>query len=229
MQHSPYYNPEALRRVVETNQHREAIGGLWEELGGLQLDFLKSQGMQPRHRLLDIGCGALRLGVKAVDYLDSGNYFGLDLSRELIDAGYEKELGAAQRARLPQSNLTANDQFDFSFLPESIDYAIAQSVFTHLPLNHIRRCLSRLAPHLAPSGRFFATAWIIPQEHPVDQPCSQPGAINGMPIVTTDLTDPYHYHLADFAHIVANLPYRMELIGNWDHPRGQPMLAFQKA
>lgn len=228
MQHSPYYNPEAIRQAVETNQHREAIGGLWEQLGQLQLDFLKSQGMQPEHHLLDIGCGALRLGVRAVDYLDSGHYFGLDLSRELINAGYTKEFTQTQRERLPQSNLTANDQFDFSFLPQPVDFAIAQSVFTHLPLNHIRRCLSRLAPHLAPGGAFFATAWIVPESHPADQPYPQPGAINGTPIITTDLADPYHYHLTDFTHIIENLPYQMELHGEWNHPRSQPMLVFRK-
>jgi cyclopropane fatty-acyl-phospholipid synthase-like methyltransferase len=43
------------------------IGGLGELMGDHQLQFLVDQGLKPEHRLLDIGCGSLRLGVKAID------------------------------------------------------------------------------------------------------------------------------------------------------------------
>ncbi len=228
-QHSPYYNPEAITRETAAGRHREAIGGLWDELGRLQLDFLIKQGMQPQHYLLDIGCGALRLGVKALDYLESGHYFGADISNELMEAGYQQELSATQRQRLPRANLHATADFDFSFLSGTkIDYAIAQSVFTHLPFNHIRRCLAQLAPHLSPGATFYATAWLVPESHPVEQPYPQPGAINGTPIITTDIADPYHYRLDDFKHAIRGLPYSLRSIGHWDHPRGQPMLGFQR-
>lgn len=247
MQHSPYYDPQALTRETAAGRHREAIGGLWEELGTLQLEFLKSQGLQPEHRMLDIGCGALRLGVKAVDYLHPGHYFGADLSVELMEAGYAKELSEAQRARLPRENLHATAEFDFSFLNPSkceavpavgfgavtapskkIDYAMAQSVFTHLPLNHIRRCLAQLAPHLKPGGVFFATFWLVPEAHPLHLPFTQPGAIDGVPIVTTDIADPYHYQAADLRYAASGLPYAVEILGDWNHPRRQSMVVFRR-
>lgn len=226
--HNPYYNESVVAQDVATGGHREAVGGLWNDLGNLQLAFLQSRGMVPANRLLDVGCGALRLGCKAVDFLDAGNYFGIDLSPSLIEAGYQSELSAEQRTRLPRSNLADTADFDLSFLEEPVDVAIAQSVFTHLPLNHIRRCLSRVAGKLRVGGVFYATAWLVPQDWPLDVAFRQPGDLNGTPIITHDLSDPYHYHLADFAHLASDLPMQLELVGDWGHPRGQPMLAFRR-
>ena len=31
--------------------HREAVGGLWEEMGRLQFDFVANQGLKPDHKL----------------------------------------------------------------------------------------------------------------------------------------------------------------------------------
>lgn len=225
---SPYYDQQAVQREVDAGRHREAIGGLWDALGELQLRFLKDQGLQPGHRLLDIGCGALRFGVKAVDYLEPGNYFGVDLSEGLIDAGYLRELSESQRARLPRGNLHSCPDFDLSFLPAKVDFAMAQSLFTHMPLNHIRRCLGQLAPKLDEGGVFFATAWLVPGDWNMATPFTQEGAIDGAPVVTFDVRDPYHYRLDDFQYLVAGLPYRLTLLGQWGHPRAQPMLAFER-
>ena len=87
MSHSGYYDQEAMRADVRDGRHREAIGGLWDEIGDLQMRFLIAQGMQPGHRLLDVGCGSLRLGSRAVEYLDAQRYFGSDLNEVLIRAG----------------------------------------------------------------------------------------------------------------------------------------------
>lgn len=229
--HNPYYNAEWTAEAAARGAHREAVGGLWEELGALQLEFLKARGLKPHHRLLDIGCGALRLGVKAVDYLEPGHYYGQDLSAELIAAGYGKELSAAQRARLPRERLAANEGFDFSFLhPEKIDMAIAQSLFSHLPLNHIRRCLAMLAPVMRPGGAFFATYWRCPDAHDRALPCLHPNPSGaGEPVITHDIRDSYHYRPSDFVWCAEGLPWRVEELGDWNHPRGQRMLAFHFA
>ena len=227
MKPSAYYDPDALQRETSAERHRDAIGGLWDELGELQLQFLRDQGMQPHHRLLDIGCGALRLGVRAIDYLNPQHYFGSDISPELVDAGYQQELSDAQREKCSrESQFLLSHDFDFSALPEAVDFAIAQSVFTHLPLNHIRHCLARLVPHLVPGGVFYATAWLLPDDMPLDEPYVQPGTIGAQSIISTAIADPYHYHAADFAYMIRGLPYTLEVIGEWGHSRGQQMLAF---
>ena len=63
------------------------------------------------------------------------------------------------REKLPRENLRATDRFDCDFGVQ-FDFAIAQSLFTHIPLNDIRLCLVRLGrqgrgnPHLSPRERF---------------------------------------------------------------------------
>jgi hypothetical protein len=65
--HNIYNDQWTMRADVAAGQHRELIGGLGELMGDHQLQFLVDQGLKPEHRLLDIGCGSLRLGVKAID------------------------------------------------------------------------------------------------------------------------------------------------------------------
>ena len=71
----------------ESLWHRWAIGGRWEEIGQLRLDFLRERGLQPQHHLLDVGCGSLRGGVRFILYLETGHYSGLDRNDRLLDVG----------------------------------------------------------------------------------------------------------------------------------------------
>ncbi len=64
------YHRELSIKEIEEKAHRGLVGGLWDELGKLQLDFLTESGLKPSHKLLDIGCGCLRGGVHYVKYLE---------------------------------------------------------------------------------------------------------------------------------------------------------------
>jgi cyclopropane fatty-acyl-phospholipid synthase-like methyltransferase len=148
-----YTNVDRLKERVADRGHRKVIGGRWDQLGNLQLDFLVQRGLQPHHALLDVGCGPLRAGVKLVPYLDPGNYYGIDLSDILIEAGYEGEIVPnGLEDRLPRANLAVNSSFDASGFGRRFDFAIAQSVFTHVPWNDIRLCLEMLSDVMADDG-----------------------------------------------------------------------------
>lgn len=224
MSHSPYYDEAAMQADVRDGRHREAIGGMWDEIGDLQIRFLIDQGLEPQHRLLDVGCGSLRLGARAVAYLDPERYFGTDLNEVLIRAGYEQELGEPERTKLPWSHFGVSADFSFDFLSPPMDFAIAQSVFTHLPLNHLRRCLHNLAPHMARGGRFFVTYFECLEGQDLFAPLAQPRG----GVVTYDYQDPYHYRLGDLAWTVDGSAWAFEPVGDWDHPRGQRMACFRK-
>jgi SAM-dependent methyltransferase len=222
---SSYFDNSKIASRVAAGKHRETVGGLWGELGALQLEFMKDQGLRPEHRLLDVGCGALRGGVHFVRYLDSGNYFGLDINESLLEAGYDLELAAERLgAKLPRSNLLLNGEFDLQSVEVNFDFALAQSLFTHLTFNRIRQCLTRVAQVMKEDGVFYATFFELPDGKPAAQPMRHhPGDI-----VSYDTQDPYHYSFADFEHAVRDLPWSLRYIGEWRHPRGQRMLAFVK-
>jgi SAM-dependent methyltransferase len=203
---------------IAAGHHRRWVGGKWQAMGTLQRDFLAGEGLMPSHRLLDVGCGALRAGIRFVEYLDPGNYYGLDINASLLDVGYEQELPAELRARLPRENLRATDRFDCDF-GVAFDYAIAQSVFTHVSLNHIRLCLYRVAQHLGSDGRFYATFFEARPRHPVDAP------VRGSRWTEQN---PFFYYRSDLKWAARWAGLEMRYIGKWGHPAGQRIVEFHR-
>jgi hypothetical protein len=149
---SPYADRTIYDRALAAGRHREVTGGWWEETGRIQLDLLKGQGMTPGHRLLDVGAGALRLGCKAVPYLDARDYWATDASGALMRRGWEAELDVAAKARLPLSHLVEDAGFGFPGVPGDIDFVMIWGVFPHLPPGFMARALTAVArrfPRLA--------------------------------------------------------------------------------
>lgn len=103
---------------------------------------LLGQGMTPQDHLLDIGCGSLRLGHKAVPYLDPGHYWGTDASLALMRHGRLCEL--PDPSRLPEDHLIEDAHFAFPGIPDTITLAIAFGVFTHLPHAALATALTNL-------------------------------------------------------------------------------------
>lgn len=213
------YMDEALnRRRIAEHGHRAVVGGLWDQLGGLQRDFLITQGLQPEFRLLDVGCGSLRAGAPLAAWLNPGNYYGIDISRALIEAGYENEiLAAGMSDRLPISNLFVTDDFAIPF-DEMFDFALATSLFTHLTLDYLSRCLERLAPKMRMDGKFFATFF-----EGEGQDVAHPGGV-----VTHRDRDPFHVTQSELASAISE-GWALHWIGEWGHPRGQKMACFQRS
>lgn len=200
-----------------------AVGGLWEELGRLQLDFLLEQGLRPEHRFLDVGCGSLRGGVHFIPYLEDGNYHGIDAQDWLLLAAEEVELprhGLEGR----RVHLECRDDFDFRVFGKRFEFALAQSVFTHLPWNSIQRCLSNVRDALTDRGRFYTTFFEDPDgTHRTTPITHQPGGITTHPD-----RDPYHYEFAVFEELADRIGLEVDYIGDWDHPRNQKMMAFRR-
>lgn len=222
---SHYYN------VMRPDDHRLAVGGKWDEVGELQLRFLRAHGLLPEHRVLDLGCGALRAGIHLVRYLESGHYYGLDLNSHLINAGYERELrplGLA--AKLPLDHLKVSADFGASQFGVAFDFVIAHSVWTHLPLDEIGRCLRQVAPTLAPTGRFYATLHVAPENVSLSTTIVQhaPRSLRDPPrVVTHGDRDFFHVHVSDVAHLAHELGLEMRYLGAWGHPTKQKMVEFR--
>lgn len=64
--------------------------GVWPHLQQYQFNALTRLGLEPHHSVIDIGCGPLTVGLALIDYLDRGNYVGLDLLPEPLTASYQR-------------------------------------------------------------------------------------------------------------------------------------------
>ena len=54
------YGRQLTASEIAAKEHRAFVGGLWEEVGQLQFEFLRAQGLLPEHKLVDVGCRAMR-------------------------------------------------------------------------------------------------------------------------------------------------------------------------
>ena len=212
-----YYVRQITAEEIVVGEHRTFVGGLWQEIGDLQFEFLKRNRLAPHHRLIDIGCGALRCGIPIIRYLDCGNYFGLDINSSLIEAA-RFEL-ASEGLTHKHPHLLVNEKFDFARFGVHFDFAIAQSVFTHLDTKLISQCLSELHKVLKPDGKFFATFFRAPSAEHTAPISHQPDGV-----VTNFDADPFHFSFSELDRIAANAGFSARLIGEWNHPRGQQML-----
>jgi ubiquinone/menaquinone biosynthesis C-methylase UbiE len=118
----------------------KAVGGLYEQIGQIEVDVLKQAGLRSGMSMLDMGCGSGRLAHALGKSGLHLQYTGVDIVQKLLDYA------------------TIKSPVHFSFLlhralsipakSDSLDLVCAFSLFTHL-LHHetyiymqdIRRCL----------------------------------------------------------------------------------------
>ena len=94
----------------------------------LQFEYLLNAGLKPHHKILDLGCGALRGGIHFIKYLNDGKYIGVDANRSLIKAG-QIEL---KKMNLDHKSfkLIVDENFNYQTWGYKFDYILSVSLFT---------------------------------------------------------------------------------------------------
>ena len=205
--------------------HRKHIGAshanAWHEIGKFQYHFLITQGLEPTHKLLDVGCGSLRLGQWVIPYLKAGHYFGLDNSREIIDAGLEKEF-YHNLINHKDPTLEANNDFDFSFMGNhQFDVAIANSLFSHLTLGDIKTCLGNLRKFGHTRSTFWFTFFDRDEREKHLSGSNQ--RVPDNPTMSHHHANFYH-QWSDIRALLVTTGWDFDYVGNWNHPRNQQLV-----
>lgn len=198
-------------KSIIQNGHRAYVGSLWEQIGNLQFEFLVAEGLRPHHFFLDIACGCLRGGVHFIPFLDKGHYLGIEKERSLIRRGIIFELGIIQYL-MKKPRLVVSHKFEFDQFDVQPDYALAQSLFTHLPESLINTCFKKLHQFIRKDGVFYATFFET----------------------ETDITNPskpndhgyFAYTQLQMKRFGNENGWATEYIGNWNHPRKQVMVRY---
>jgi SAM-dependent methyltransferase len=156
--HVAYYR--AVMRSDAARSREAAVGSKshesWLQIGQLQFDYLLGHGLKPSMRMLEIGCGNLRAGRLFAEYLDAGNYYGIDISPDILLAAQQVVAQYGLAAKLPHLALVAD--LTLGFLPDGLfDVVHAHSVFSHSPPAVIDECLAHVGRVMTPGGFFDFT------------------------------------------------------------------------
>ncbi|MBL8729563.1 MAG: methyltransferase domain-containing protein [Planctomycetes bacterium] len=152
----------SLRRQYELDVMVGPIG-YWRELQRYQIGALQRLGLQPGHRLLDIGCGPLQGGLAFVRYLDAGRYTGIDVKPSAIAAGWQQIERAGLQTKRPQ--LFVSDCFGRDELAgQQYDHVWCSQMLYHLDASQVDALFAQLAARLAPHGRFHGDIIGYPNE-----------------------------------------------------------------
>ncbi len=208
--------------TIEGDAHREAVGGLWKEIGKLQFEFMLDRGLKAHNTLIDVGCGSLRGGCKFIPYLEANKYFATDSNAKLIKAGIEKELSDQDRAKISEDSFIVSEDFNFNFKRVvNFDFGISFSLFTHLSRPEIVKCLTNLRQKFG-HGRFYATFFV----NETGKRAGAGGIEQTMGIRTFPDRDPFHYTVDEISEMACVSGWGMNYMGDFNHPRNQKMVEF---
>lgn len=101
-----------------------AVGGNYDALGEVEKQLLIGLGLEPRHAVVDVGCGSGRLAKALAPYLASGSYLGTDVVQELLDY--------ARAGCPPHWHFALVEELRIPAADDSADFACFFSVLTHL-------------------------------------------------------------------------------------------------
>ena len=192
-----------LRNSLQPSAHRGYVGGMWDEIGKVQIDFMVGQGLKPDDVFVDVACGSLRAGCHFISYLDPDNYLGIDHHRWLIKAELKHELPKPVR-REKRPEFVISKAFEFGKFTKRPKLGLAQSLFSHLTPDDIHLCLTNLRDAMQTGGHFYAT--FVPngvmlgrRENPAES--------------ADDLT--FEYEAEDIPQSGREIGWRARKLGDW--------------
>ena len=149
------------------DRHYRAYVGPPEDydlIAAMTFNLLTTLGLRQHHTLVDIGCGSLRAGRLFIPYLNVGKYVGIEPNEWLVEEGIRREVGA-DMIRIKQPRFCYTDSpAALEGSGPTIDFAVAQSIFSHCGLDLIRSWLGGMSPVLAPAGALAATFLLADQD-----------------------------------------------------------------
>ncbi len=148
---------------IAKNIQREApyTGGpvqSFEAVGRDTMITLLQNGLRPDHKILDFGCGALRLGYWIIRLVDRGNYCAIEPNSSMLETGKKYSLGT-ELIQDKQPRFSANGDCDFSVFGMQFDFVVARSIFTHTTPALLRQSLKSFRDNSDRNAIMLASYW----------------------------------------------------------------------
>lgn len=161
--------PIWMMNVIDSHDHEHFVSSM----RGLFPEFVNRAKLTAESNILDIGCGCGRLAIPFSYFTDSGSYWGVDVWDEGIE--WCKTHISTRKPNFRFETLASNNNYyreaydaskpnsyKLSIIPDnSLDFAFAISVFTHILEHDSRQYLEELARCLKPTGIAYLTGFVI--------------------------------------------------------------------
>jgi SAM-dependent methyltransferase len=165
-------SPDEASRLPAGAAHYRAFVGppdRYDFMSATQFSLLFALGLRESHRVLDFGCGSLRLGRLLIPFLREDCYFAIEPNRWLVDDAIAKELGA-DILSIKRPRFSWRNDFDCSDFGTTFDYVVAQSIITHAGPDIAMRLLRNFRAVMSPNGlclfTYRSATEMWPAQHP---------------------------------------------------------------
>ena len=154
-----HLDEESAKQLRAGSNHYRAYVGppdRFDFMGATQFSLMFHLGLRDHHKVLDFGCGSLRLGRLLIPYLKKGGYHGIDPNKWLIEDGLTNELGS-DAVKIKSPKFKHNTDFNCNVFDEKFDFIVAQSILTHTGLDLFNTFLESAKKSLKPDGMILFT------------------------------------------------------------------------
>ena len=199
-------DPLGLNLKAGDSHYRAYVGPPvdYDRIAAMTFNLLTTVGLRQQHKVLDIGCGSLRVGRLLIPYLNKGNYLGVEPNGWLIKDGIRHELGN-DLVRIKKPVFIVADSLHERADVAQVDFAFAQSVFSHTGLDLLHRWLEEISGALKPEGVLLAT-FLVDSQDSTGKGWVYPGCVKFRPETMRE--------------VAASHGYKFVLL-DWHHPRQQ--------
>jgi len=138
-------------------------GSWWEDVGKFQLQLLQTHGCTPQSKVLEIGCGCLAAGHHIIDFLNPGNFVGIEPNSWLVDAAIN-EANLLPMVTEKKPIFLSNYDFDASSTGMKFDYIISHSILSHAGFDQLGQFFQAVSKVLEPGGILLASIRLAEQD-----------------------------------------------------------------
>jgi SAM-dependent methyltransferase len=212
-------------RVHSTSVVGEFGGRRWIRNGQLlKRALIEDLGLQPHHRVLEVGCGGGRQALALADYLQPGGYVGMDIDDVSIRAcraqpalrKFEFVLADVEAEIYRPEGGTKASEYRFPFDDGSFDFVFLASVFTHMLEDDCAHYAKEIMRVLAPGGTAAVSIFLHTPSVP-GQAFTFPGRVGSAYVESLEVpTKVVGYDLESFESWFAGGEVS-GLLGQWRH------------
>lgn len=132
----------------------------WKDIRECQFSYLKAVvKIKASHKFLDIGCGTLRGGIPVIDYLDVGNYYGIDIQKNVLEEARAEVVD--ERLQFKKPNLIHFNCFDTLEINAEFNVMWSWLSMWYLNEEELEKCFRFVKNNLANDGVFYFNTGLI--------------------------------------------------------------------